>query len=153
MLLISLIIFAWRYFINSFYCFPGKVVLWGDFEVQQWNAGMHGRLSRLLNLQSEPVWWWLTLQVNTRSQPEKKGVSAPSRQTPTTPTSAPKSSPMQQHGTKAKVALPGPSLYNLQLKLSWIYYQLLTILTTYSIILSGCVVVLSFSQLIVLRNW
>lgn len=106
----SLIIFAWRYFMNSLYCFQGKVVLSGDFEVQQGNVGIHGRLSRPLNLQSEPVWWCLTLQVNTRSQPEKKGVSAPTRQTPTTPTSAPKSSPMQQHGPKAKVALPGPSL-------------------------------------------
>lgn len=79
----------------------------------------------------------LTLQVNTRSQPEKKGVSIPTRQTPTTPTSVPKSSPMQQHGTKAKVALLGPSsnsLDNLIFHLMW----------------PGCK--LSFSQLIVLHK-
>lgn len=53
----------------------------------------------------------LTLQVNTHSQPEKKEVSTPTRQTATTPTSVQKSITMQPHGAKAKVALLGPSLY------------------------------------------
>lgn len=59
----------------------------------------------------------LTLQVNAHSQPEKKGVSTPTRQTPTTPTSVPKSISMQQHGAKAKVALLAPSLYYPQINL------------------------------------
>ncbi|KAM8761139.1 ATPase MORC2 isoform 1-T2 [Acanthopagrus schlegelii] len=41
-------------------------------------------------------------EVKTNSQPEKKGVSAPTRQAPTTPASVPKSTPMQPHGAKAK---------------------------------------------------
>lgn len=63
----------------------------------------------------------LTLQVNTHSQPEKKGLSTPTRQTTTTPASVHKSISMQPHGTKAKVALLGPSLYCSQIKLVCIY--------------------------------
>lgn len=52
----------------------------------------------------------LTLQVYKRSQPEKKGVSTPTWQITATATPVAKSSPMQQHGAKLKVALPGRSL-------------------------------------------
>lgn len=52
----------------------------------------------------------LTLQVYKCSQPEKKGVSAPTRQTAAAPTSVAKSSPMPKHGARSKVALPGRSL-------------------------------------------
>lgn len=52
----------------------------------------------------------LTLQVYKRSLPEKKGVSTPTRQITATPAPVAKSSPMQQHGAKLKVALPGRSL-------------------------------------------
>lgn len=52
----------------------------------------------------------LTLQVYKRSLPEKKGVSSPTRQITATPAPVAKTSPMQQHGAKLKVALPCRSL-------------------------------------------
>ncbi|XP_056141543.1 ATPase MORC2 isoform X2 [Lampris incognitus] len=48
-------------------------------------------------------------EVSTPPQPEKKSVTTPTaRQPPTTPSSAPKASPMQQHGAKAKAADKAP---------------------------------------------
>ncbi|XP_029296414.1 LOW QUALITY PROTEIN: ATPase MORC2 [Cottoperca gobio] len=47
-------------------------------------------------------------EVITHSQPEKKGVSSPIQQNPTTPSSIPKSISMHQHGAKAKASEKPP---------------------------------------------
>ncbi|XP_029999821.1 ATPase MORC2 isoform X1 [Sphaeramia orbicularis] len=43
-------------------------------------------------------------EVKTHSQHEKKGITTPTRQTPSTPTSVPKTISTQQHGAKAKTS-------------------------------------------------
>lgn len=52
----------------------------------------------------------LTLQVKTQTQPEKKTISTPLRQPPTTPASVAKSISTPQQDAKAKVALWSLSL-------------------------------------------